>query len=96
MARSVASGGDVDPEEELTIISDSELNVKLYLKAKGATKNAANYDLWSRLRKAKEHRTAALHIKWTKAHGTADHLNQGLVTHEDLVGNAAADALAGG
>ncbi len=86
---------NVDPEEELTIISDSEINIKLYHKGKGATRNAANYDLWCRLWKAKENRKADLHIKWTKAHGKAEHLDQGLITHEDLVGNAAADALAG-
>ena len=37
---------NVDPEEELTIISDSELNIKLYHKGKGATRKAANLDFW--------------------------------------------------
>ncbi len=45
--------------------------------------------------KAKENCKADLHIKWTKAHGKAEHLEQGLITHEDFVGKAVADALAG-
>ncbi len=41
------------PHLSLTVVSDSQVNVKLYLKGPAATANAANHDLWVRLWAAK-------------------------------------------
>ncbi len=91
----VVATENVCPGGELTVTPDSEVNIKLYNKDKTATVNETNYDLLSRLRAAAAAREAPLHIRWAKVHGTEEHLRSGLISHEDLVGNAAADALSG-
>ncbi len=77
----VVAAENVDSNEEFTISSDSEVNVKLYHRGTGATTSAANYDLWCWLRKAEANRAAPLLIRWTKGHGTEEHLREGLISH---------------
>ena len=74
-----------DPAAALTVVSDSEVNVKLYAKGELATANAANHDLWTRLWNAKHRRSASLTIKWCKGHADGEHLAKGIISHIDMV-----------
>ena len=83
------------PHQPLQVTSDSEVNVKLYHRGPGATKNAASHDLWCRVWSALRARLAPFVLKWSRGHATKQHLVEGTVTYEDVVGNYGADAMAG-
>ena len=83
------------PHQPLQVTSDSEVNVKLSQRGPNATADAANYDLRCRLWAAQRARLAPFVLKWSKGHATKQHLIDGKVTYEDLVGNYGADAMAG-
>ena len=82
------------PEQPLEVITDSQVNEKLYQKGPRATQEAANYDLWQRLWAILRARTAVGTIRWFKGHANVGHLTQGQVSVEDMTGNYVADALA--
>jgi hypothetical protein len=81
-------------EQPLEVVTDSQVNEKLYQKGPRATQEAANYDLWHRLCAIMRARTAVSTIRWSKGHATATHLEKGQVSTEDMTGNYVADALA--
>ena len=88
----------VAADDLLTVVSDSEVTVNIVkwcLEAVSSSKyKGKNFGLVARLRRASGRRTSPLQVRWVKSHATEEHLSTARFLSRDIVGNAAADALA--
>lgn len=90
ISRVAAGDGPVE------IVTDSLLTWEVHSKGPEAfTSSTANGDLWQVFWSHSERLGHdRVKLRWVKAHATVEHLVSGRVSYVDLMGNAAADALA--
>jgi ribonuclease HI len=79
---------------EVRVVSDSELNVKLYLAGPAAGARTVNSDMWAEFWQL-HCNFRLVDIAWCKGHAGESELRTGRISLHHLVGNSCADALAG-